>query len=86
MSDSITVVPVNHNQNDVVTAQKIIEHSLIEVICVSKHTLPSILTMLNNDGLPKLNTIICFDDLSDEDIDNLVPKSRQLTIQVLLFK
>jgi hypothetical protein len=67
------------------SAQGIIEHSLIEVICVSKHTLPQILIMLNNGGLPKLNTIICFDDLSEEEIENLVPESRKLNTQVLLF-
>ena len=85
MSDSITVVPVNHNFNDVMSAQEIIEHSLIEVICVSKHTLPQILIMLNNDGLPKLNTIICFDDLSQEELEYLVPESRKLNINLLLF-
>ncbi len=85
MSDSITVVPVNHNLNDVMSAQEIIEHSRIEVICVSKHTLPQILIMLNNDGLPKLNTIICFDDLSEEELEYLVPESRKLNIKLLLF-
>ena len=85
MSDSFTVVPVNHNLNDVMSAQEIIEHSLIEVICVSKHTLPQILIMLNNDGLPKLNTIICFDDLSEEELEYLVPESRKLNIKLLLF-
>lgn len=41
--------------------------------------------MLNNGGLPKLNTIICFDDLSEEELEDLIPESRKFNTKILLF-
>ena len=48
MSDSVTVVPINHHATDVVSAKEIIEHTLLEVICVSRNTLRQIVNMLSN--------------------------------------
>jgi hypothetical protein len=61
------------------------EHSLIEVLCVSRITLSQVLSILNNEGLPNLKTIICFDELSLEEINNLIPSSRKKSIRILLF-
>ncbi len=51
MSDSITVIPVNAKPTDVSMAQLIMEHSILEVLCVSKITLTQVLNMINNEGL-----------------------------------
>ncbi len=85
MSDSVTVAPINHHATDVVSAKKIIEHTLLEVICVSRNTLRQIVNMLSNEGLPKLNTIICFDNLKEDELHELLPESRRSNIKVLLF-
>lgn len=68
MSNSITVVPVSSKPQDISISQQIIEHSLIEVLCVSRISLGQVLSILNNEGLPKLKTIICFDELSEEEL------------------
>ena len=83
--DSITVMPVSSKPTDLSISQQIMEHSLIEVLCVSRITLTQILSILNNEGLPNLKTIICFDKLSEAEINNLIPSSRQQEIQILLF-
>lgn len=58
---------------------------MIEVLCVSRITITQILNILNNEGLPNLKTIICFDELSEEEINNLIPISRKKAIRILLF-
>lgn len=58
---------------------------MLEVLCVSRISLIQVLNIINNEGLLKLKTIICFDELTNEELSNLIPITRRQDIQILLF-
>ena len=74
-------MPINAKNTDLINAQNILEYTQVPTVCVSRQTLPQLLSMLSNDYLKSLKTIICFDYLSPDEI-LMVPQN----LEVFLYQ
>jgi long-subunit acyl-CoA synthetase (AMP-forming) len=68
ISDSITVAPIPIRSADFVSVSHILDQTKAGTLCVSKHTFPLILEMLEQGQLVHLKTVICFDSDLDSDL------------------
>jgi len=68
ISDSIAVAPIPIRSADFVSVSHILDQTKAGTLCVSKHTFPLILEMLEAGQLVHLKTVICFDSDLDSDL------------------
>ena len=83
MSDSITVVPIPIRSADSVSVAHILDQTKAGSLCVSKHTFPMIIDMLEGDQLRNLKTIICFD--SDLDLESRERGDSNPNVRLILW-